>query len=284
MNLDDVRLTALKYAESIDNHGSVRILLDNASRIEEYLTCKIKKYDTPESIIDTIKIRHPKNGLIPFVKYPHQEILWRSIDVSDRLVINTARQMGLTTLYSVYAVSYALKNPASRVKIVKTGLQGIKEVLSVLVDQTNPKRVLTDGTTVEYDNGSVISGITTNNLVCIKKDRETGKEYETSIFELGERVDLLIIDDAACISFKYDGIMHNIFQNPYFSKIIISSDPHESRGFFYNVWTNDNIDVNKFMLPWYMHPDRNSSWAESTINLIGKDLFLKEYCCKFANW
>lgn len=260
-----VRSTALSVAKDLENHGQVSYLLKNATHIENYLIngYKDSKKDSPQSIIDSLKISNPTKGLITFKKYDHQKVLWTAIDNSKTLIINTSRMMGLTTLYGLYAVDYALKNPKSVVKVISNNMQCAKALAFMFNDQTSPESITQ--TKVTYNNGSTVTAMSSSS-------ENKGND---------ESIDLLIVDNAAFIPFKDDAYINELIVSNVKDKCIISSSPNLDTGLFYTLWTTHSNYRDKVLLPWYMNSDRNPEWAKKTTEFIGPVVFAKEYCCQF---
>lgn len=247
--------------------GHAGALLENAAHVENYLINGKPKTSSSDDVstIDSLKINVPDAGLIQFKQWNHQKILWSAIDNTKTLVVNTARQMGTTSLYSAYALQYAKTHPSSVVKVISNNFSISRNLVFLFADQITYKtRTLTS---IVFDNNSII--------VCDKSNNDE------SVLEDHGMIDLLIIENAAYIPFKEDGYINSLITSRVKDKCIISSRPNVNAGLFYTLWNTPSQNRSKLLLPWYIHEERDSKWAATAVENLGYNLFMQEYGCQF---
>jgi hypothetical protein len=111
-------------------------------------------------------IHHPRLGFIPFDLYEFQERIYKDYQLHRFNIIKKPRQMGLSTLTSVYLLWLALFNPAKEIMIISIGareskefLKHIKVAFERLPQWLRGKLVQDNKSTMEFDNKSRIQSI-----------------------------------------------------------------------------------------------------------------------------
>lgn len=264
MDQIDIRTQAINVAQGLEHWGMADALIKNAASIEDYLYNGYKnpnKKELADQKSGYFKITHPIKGLIPFNFYNHQKILWTGIDNSKTLIVNSARQMGSSSLLSLYAIKYALRNSESKIRILSSSYELSKNIIHKFSNQIKEEIASTNDVGVTFTNGSVIT--------CDDRDT-TGTLY-----------DMAIIDNAAYLPYKNDDKIHEFIKLNVKDKCVILSSPEFNSGLFYSYWTSNDSFISKLMLPWYIHEEYDLAWAEKMRKDRGSLPFETEYCCQF---
>lgn len=264
----NLRLKALETAQHLTNWGRADTLLENAAHVENYLINGLPKTSSKDDTldVDSLKINVPDTGLVQFNQWNHQKILWLAIENTKTLVVNTARQMGTTSLYSAYALHYAKTHPSSVVKVISNKFSTARNLVFLFADQITYKTRTQNS--IVFDNNSII--------LCDKSNHS-----DDSVLEDCGMIDLLIIDNAAYIPFKEDEYINSLIVGKVKDKCIISSSPNVNAGLFYTLWNTPSQFRSNLMLPWYIHEKRDYKWASDSIEQLGHNLFIQEYGCQF---
>ncbi len=219
-------------------------------------------------------VHHPIRGIIPFEPYAYQE---KTIEELERgfpiTVVMSARQMGMSVIMANYALFVASTKPNSTIVVISNDLACSKEFISRAVwsIEGNPPHVPSatiSSQGINFSNGSRI----------IAKPANINHLRGTSI-------DLLIVDNAAFISHKS---LYDVWQN-YLpcvlttGKIILTSCPNTSEGLFHDLWRREDDKVNKILVKWRDHPERDEAWGEAFRQQLGWAAFQREFECQFVD-
>jgi len=248
--------------------------------LEEIIKCSVDPIYFAEKYFTII---HPDRGKEVIQLFDYQKKMLKVyVDPPDERtfsIICIARQMGKTTLTTIYLLWYALFNRdktvcviankeataieiLDRIKLAYKGLplwmqQGIKE------GGWNAKRV-------ELDNGTRIIAASTS---------------ADSISGLS--VSLLFIDEFAkipkAVAEDFITSTYPVISAGKKSKIIIVSTPL-GKNLFWEFWSKAIKGKNNFYpikVKWWEHPERDQQWKKKIIADIGKLRFAQEYECKF---
>lgn len=241
--------------------------------LEEYAKCAsdliyfAKKY---------VYIKHPTRGRILFNLYPFQEQVIRDLYVHDKSIILKARQLGISTLLSAYAVwlmtfkeDQNIVVLASKLKVAQEIMDKVKVMyysLPTFLRGTNPPDK--DNTqTLQIKNGSKISAFSANS--------DEGRSQAASV---------VIIDEFAFIQ-RSEDLWTSVF--PTIStggKAILLSTPNSSGGTFHRLWMQAEMGENDFYpikLKWDVHPERDQKWRNDQEKVLGKRKAEQENDCDF---
>lgn len=226
---------------------------------------------------------HPSNLYIPmlnqgsyFRPWGYQEYTMKLIDNYDLVLVNSTRQMGMTTMLNFSCLKYAVENPDQTVMITRHNFRAVKESLQAigkdwtyhLIDgdgicrqSLNVRKIGKD--TLEFENGSIILGNTFD-----------------PAYMRGLRLDALFVDDPFTISHTL-GEKFRVEALPTFkaigTKIVMGGLLAQKKGLFYDL--HFDPDFVTHYLPWHLHPDRNKAWRKQMIENSGKELFVDSFHC-----
>lgn len=281
------KMDLLRQAKELTGSNDVQTLIQAAEQLEQYLTFD----DLKKSVDDFVEfaphcmLQHPTRGVVPFVLQPHQIMAGYAMQFSDFVVINTARQMGITALNAAFLLWDASAHSDKNIVYMSNTYAVTSEVISrirFMIDNAPvvdlngykiplpPKLVSATKNQLRFENGSRIDTITFNN-------------FDTAM--RGRSVDTWVIDNAAYVPHKYErdlGYHLAITRSHGKGKIIVSSTPYESKGFFYNLWQNaEQYQASKVFLPYYMHAERDETWLEEMKKRLPQENIENEFLCKF---
>lgn len=155
-------------------------------RARKWLRCKV---DPEYFIRNFVKIVHQKKGIIPFDMYDFQERALKDLFEYDYNIILKARQMGLTTLLSAYALWLMIFENNKEVLALsykqnkaRNIIKKIKRMNSHLPSWMKERKVIDNQLEVEFENGS-----------------KAHAESTTSDAGRSESASFVIIDEAAFI-------------------------------------------------------------------------------------
>lgn len=267
-----------------DRNTDVQHLLEVSNKIHEYLNCPIieppdnylqpQYFDNPVKFIcEYMKIMHPLHGEIPFKLYDYQTEMVNAYHTHQKVIVNIARQMGGTSVTAAYLLWVALTKEKQTIMILTHKLALSKEILDriiVMYDSLpNEKRtelIRKNSNGIEFVNGSRIT---------------TGVVNYCSV--RGMSPTHIWVDSAAFISHKF-GYDFWKSTGPITStgtRIILTSTPYDSNGFFYDIWSDDYNNFHKIILPFDRHPDRGPGFEEEYREIMGNIKFDSEFRCKF---
>ena len=78
------------------------------------------------------KIVSLKDGLVTLNPYPKQEELLRFIQNNNRAIVCASRQVGKTTIYTVFLLWYAMYHPDKRIMECGTKLDSATETMDAI--------------------------------------------------------------------------------------------------------------------------------------------------------
>lgn len=214
-------------------------LLRNARQIEAYLEDGWSgREETPAEPEAPAEPQHVSPDFPFATPHPFQECLWKSLLTSDRLLIHSARQMGLTSILSHFIVVQMSLNPGIHV-LLSSPAAGTPTCTDVLFANGELRSV--EKSKIVHDNGSVLYRHANNGA---------DRDYELR----GHGFDLIVADNMEFLSFK---------REPEFSAcmatcnhVVLASGP--SRGLFRRLWTSSK-GWDRVLLPWHVHPQRDKA-------------------------
>ena len=223
-------------------------------------------------------IQHPRLGFIPFNLYPFQDRIFKDFNKHRFNIIKKPRQMGLSTLTSIYLLWLALFNPAKEIMIISIGARESKEFLKhikIAFDRLpswlSGKLKSDNKSTMEFDNNSRIQSI--------PSPKYAARSFSASI---------LVIDEAAFIQ-PIESLWTSAF--PILStggNAIVLSTVNGTYGngqWFYQKWTEAEQGLNNFnpiSLHYTEHPEYAvEGWAEEQRKDLGELRFSQEVLTDF---
>jgi len=223
-----------------------------------------KDYQTFASFLSGCMISHPIHGLLPFKPYPFQSDVANTIDQNRVTLIQSARQLGLSTILACYAAYSALLEDNQTVVMIGSQYQHVCDQLRrafVAIDgHAGIEHVTRD--MVRFSNGSVILARAGN--------------IRTTL--AGIRPDVLIIDQANSISHAYIPEIMRIFANNRMMKLVVQDCGGQSlNDLLPTLYRDDLLPAGRVHLPWSVHPERDQKWEEDTRSIMGARSFRQEH-------
>ena len=234
--------------------------------------------DSFASFAEQIKIPPapaPYGNLTPFVPYDYQNRVVYHLEHSDRLIINAARQIGLTTVLFVYALYMATKYPNQNIVWGSNSYTNTKDTFAhaqwYLNSPLMEKVENYEGTCIRFKNGSTVTGTTIS---------ERGNLEDCCL----DNIDMFVIDNAAFVSHHKFEEFWTDFNLEHIKKLILASVPNDNKGKFYDIWKNGDSEWHKMMLPWSENPTRNETWFDNlkSVANLTEEQIRKSYCCEFV--
>lgn len=259
-------------------------------RAKEYLKCKL----SPRYFIrNYVKIVHQEKGIIPFDMYDFQERALEDLFKYDYTITLKARQMGLTTLLSAYALwlmvfqenkeVLALSYKQNKARNIIKKIKRMNANLPAWMRETMP---IDNQLEVEFENGS-----------------KAAAESTTSDAGRSESASFVIIDEAAFIDGADEvwsavkltldvgggtcavlstptGVgtwFHETWQGSIAGDRIkkVSEDPEVWEGIGKN-------DFHPIKLHWDLHPGRDQEWRDEQTRTMGEKQAARECDCDFS--
>lgn len=208
-----------------------------------------------------------------------QKKVLRSLRDNRFNIVLASRQVGKTTLMTIYALWTACFNDDQRILVVankeQTAINIFKRIRLAYQELPNwlkPGVVEYGKTSMTLANGSSIGISTTSS--------DAGR---------GDSCNVLILDELAFID---NHLVEDFWKSVYpiissskKSKIFIASTPNGTANLFYNLYTNALKGTNNWTaerIDWWEIPGRDEQWKSDTIKSLGsQDVFDQEFGNKF---
>jgi hypothetical protein len=263
----DLRVESIKLAMQLDTpNKDTKFVLENAEKIFKYILGTKKPAPSENQYSCRTKIDTPY-GTKDFVPFAHQKRMFQYLNSNHNVIINSARQMGVTTTLTDYVTNYAETNQNKVIVWMSDTFIHAKASIEIGFYCRRLNATMATSDVIKFQSGSkiIIRALTEEAL-------------------RGLSADLIVVDNAAYVSHsKFYGIWKTIdaSMNPG-SRKFLASTPCEDYGVFYDVWQNSGSNWRKLLLPWYEHPDRDEAWEAEQLRLLGIDKFKREYYCEFT--
>ena len=241
----------------------------------EYLRCKL---DPVYFLKKYAKIVHMDHGLIPLDLYPYQEeVVELYGEGHNRLIMNTCRQSGKTTVIVGIILHYAIFNSEKRIAILANKADQAQEILSriqlafeYLPLWLKPGVGYWAQRRLTFDNGtSIIAAASSSSSI------------------RGKSVSLLYLDEQAFIP-NWEDFSASVLPTISSGKttiMIMTSTPNGLNSFYdYCKLAKANKNGFKYVeVPWYKVPGRDDNWRLKTFQELNYDLnrFKIEHECQF---
>jgi len=223
-----------------------------------------------------VYISHPQRGKIKFNTYRFQELAFQQLLEYDYNIILKARQMGISTLTSAYALWMMLFHSNKSVLCIATKQDVAKNLVSKVryAHENLPKWMQEDTLednklSLRFGNGSEIKAISSS--------PDAGRS---------ESISLLILDEAAFIEHikKIWGASQQTLATG--GQCIALSTPNGMGNWFHKTWLGAKEGTNKFNpinLHWSLHPERDQKWRDAQDDILGPDMAAQECDCDFLS-
>jgi len=218
-------------------------------------------------------------GKQPIKLYPYQKRILKSLVDNRFNIVLSSRQIGKTTLLTIFALWMVCFNDDYRVLLIankegtaKNIFKRIRLAYEMLPNFLKPGVINYAKEGMELANGSSI-GISTT----------------TSDAARGESINCLLIDEAAFIPSEFmNDFWESVFpviSSSKKSKIFMLSTPNGVGNLFYNIYSEAVEDKNGWhyeRVDWWEVPGRDEKWKEMTVRALGsQDAFDQEYGNEF---
>jgi hypothetical protein len=218
-------------------------------------------------------------GKQPIKLYPYQKRILKSLVENRFNIVLSSRQIGKTTLLTIFALWMVCFNDDYRVLLIankegtaKNIFKRIRLAYEMLPNFLKPGVINYAKEGMELANGSSI-GISTT----------------TSDAARGESINCLLIDEAAFIPSEFmNDFWESVFpviSSSKKSKIFMLSTPNGVGNLFYNIYSEAVEDKNGWhyeRVDWWEVPGRDEKWKEMTVRALGsQDAFDQEYGNEF---
>ena len=225
-----------------------------------------------------VKIQHPTKGSVPFVMYDYQVEMLDAIHNNKDTILLCSRQLGKTTVVSMYILWLTTFNPDITAIIASKAMNHATEIMSrvkyayeELPEWLKAGCKFYNRTSIEFDNGSMIKSEATT--------EKTGRGSSPSI---------IFLDEIAFISKR---IQDELWASlaPALStggKFVLTSTPNGDDDLFANLWRGANSEQNSFFplkVLWYQHPDRDEEYYNDMRGKLGPVKTRQELDCEFLS-
>lgn len=259
-------------------------------RARKWLRCKV---DPEYFIRNFVKIVHQEKGIISFDMYDFQERALADLFQYDYTITLKARQMGLTTLLSAYALWLMIFEENKEVLALsykqnkaRNIIKKIKRMNSHLPSWMKESTPIDNQLEVEFGNGSKASAESTTS--------DAGRSESASFVIIDEAA---FIDNAAevwsAVKLTLDvgggtcamlstptGVgtfFHETWQKATRGDRVkkLSADPEIWKGVGEN-------DFHPIKLHWSLHPERGQEWRDEQTRTMGEKKAARECDCNFS--
>jgi len=224
----------------------------------------------------------PDEGKVIIELFPYQKRCLRTVRDNRKVILLASRQVGKTTILTIYALWMACFNEYQNIVIVAnkeaTAIEIFRRVRLAYEELPNwikPGVKEYGKTSCEFENGSRISISTT-----------TGSAAR------GASINTIIIDEMAFI--EPESILEDFWRSvlPTISrsknsKVLIASTPNGTGNLFYKLFDGAEKNENGFVYEkviWSDVPGRDEKWKQEQLKAIGSmESFLQEYECQFLS-
>lgn len=203
--------------------------------------------------------------LADFKLYNFQEEVLRAVNESSSVIINSARQMGITTILMGYALWKCNFTPNYKVRLMNVStVSGIRQ-LEIFRDSYErlPDYIKTP---CEFDNKRKI-----------KMGNESSIAVVPSLSTLA--ADMIVIDNASFIS----GLSELLYDKKSYpcSKMVVASTLYKEGWFaeMCKLAEESSTSFTYIKLPYWKHPKRDRLWRSNISKEIGEDSAVIEYDC-----
>jgi hypothetical protein len=237
---------------------------EEAPDYRELIKAEYKKCATnPAYFINKyVYILHPTKGKIIFSMYPFQGDVLKSFMANQYNIILKARQIGLTTLVSAYALWEMLFHSGREIQVIATKQDTAKTLISRVQFAFDNLPIWLKNPCIE------------NNKLSLKFKNGSGIKATTSAKDTGRSLSnsILVIDEAAFVKNAAEIWTASQGSTSTGGKVIIISTPNGVGNLFHKLYTEAEGNANDFnpiKLDWRVHPDRNEEWRRRQEEILG---------------
>lgn len=228
------------------------------------------------------------DGLITPILFDYQKIVLEEIHNRNQIIINKARQMGITTTMCIYIVNELVINKNKNFLIIANNQSQGHQIIQTIREMINtlPEFILNkNNITTNFKSRIQVNGNTVFSHVLIHND------FETKGFPI---LDLIYFDEIWSNRVVFDNNVQvnskgNIILKPLLNSIndktkVVIASTGNGYNHFYKLWHDALCCYNNLypiQLPWNLNKNLDDKWKEQQINMLGKDRFEQDFCCKF---
>lgn len=222
------------------------------------------------------KIQHPTLGTIPFHLYDFQEKTLSSFRDEQFNIVLKARQMGISTLVSGYALW------------LMTFFTD-KSILCIAINQETAKNIVTKVTHMsDFLPSWLRSECTEKNKLSMRFKNGSNIRAASSSVDASRSssLSLLIVDECAFITNMEEIWTASQSTITTGGRSILLSTPNGIGNFFHKTWVGTMDGSNEFNpinLHWSLHPDRDQSWRDLQTKNLGEKEAAQECDCDFIS-
>lgn len=223
------------------------------------------------------RIIHVDHGLIPLKLYDFQREAIRAYLKHKKILLNTSRQVGKTTVATAIILHFALFNPAKRIAVLANKGEMAREILERIQTAYEYLPDYLKGGVREWNKGSVVF----ENKSKIVASASSGSAIR------GKSQSLIYIDEAAFVP-NWEEFSASVLPTMSSGKESISIFTSTPNGLnhFYEYVQGAKNGTNGFYyieVPWHLVPGRDEAWKQDALKLVNYDLakFAVEYECAF---
>jgi hypothetical protein len=222
------------------------------------------------------KIQHPTLGTIPFALYDFQAKTLESFRDEQFNIVLKARQMGISTLVSGYALW------------LMTFFTD-KSILCIAINQETAKNIVTKVTHMsEHLPSWLRSECTEKNKLSMRFKNGSNIRAASSSVDASRSssLSLLIVDECAFITNMEDIWTASQSTITTGGRSILLSTPNGIGNFFHKTWVgtmDGSNDFNPINLHWSLHPDRDQKWRDLQTKVLGEKDAAQECDCDFIS-
>ena len=222
------------------------------------------------------KIQHPTLGTIPFHLYDFQEKTLESFKDEQFNIVLKARQMGISTLVSGYALW------------LMTFFTD-KSILCIAINQETAKNIVTKVTHMsDFLPSWLRSECTEKNKLSMRfKNGSSIRAASSSVdASRSSSLSLLIVDECAFIANMEEIWTASQSTITTGGRSILLSTPNGIGNFFHKTWVGSmdgSNDFNPIKLHWSLHPERDQEWRDLQTKLLGEKDAEQECDCDFIS-
>jgi hypothetical protein len=222
------------------------------------------------------KIQHPTLGTIPFNLYDFQTKTLESFRDEQFNIVLKARQMGISTLVSGYALW------------LMTFFTD-KSILCIAINQETAKNIVTKVTHMaDFLPSWLRSECTEKNKLSMRFKNGSNIRAASSSVDASRSssLSLLIVDECAFITNMEEIWTASQSTITTGGRSILLSTPNGIGNFFHKTWVGTQDASNEFNpinLHWSLHPDRDQTWRDLQTKNLGEKDAAQECDCDFIS-
>ncbi|MBX6361024.1 MAG: AAA family ATPase [Acidobacterium ailaaui] len=216
-----------------------------------------------------------------FKPFDYQKEVLKIIEEKDRIIVNKARQIGFTTLISLYALHHILFKKNRNVIAIATKQEAAKNIIKKVKYAYDrlPKWLKID---YSIYNRLELTLVNNSTIRAFASSGDVGRS---------ETATMLIIDEAAMIKNiyeKYESLYGCVSDS---GKLIIISTPKQldknPTGIWFKMMCTEakekRNDFHYIELDWRVRPDRDENWRRNKTKELGEKSAAQEYDCDFIS-